>query len=62
MFWFDETIIREPVVCALLKSQHWCQLKYFVIKVFGHVAAYAGMQKCHGPGHSGYWIFLWWCL
>jgi hypothetical protein len=42
MFRFNKTIIREPTVCALLKLQHWRQLKYFVIDLFGRVAAYAG--------------------
>ena len=33
---FDETIIREPVVYALLKSQYGYQLKYFVINTLNH--------------------------
>ena len=41
MFRFNKTIIREPTVCASLKLQYWCQLKYFVIELFGRVAAYA---------------------
>jgi len=28
-------------VCASLKLQYWRQLIYFVIELFGHVAAYA---------------------
>ena len=40
MFRFNQTIIREPTVCASLKLQYWCQLKYFVIELFGRVAAY----------------------
>jgi hypothetical protein len=40
MFWFNQTIIREPTVCALLKLQYWLQLKYFVIELFGRVATY----------------------
>jgi len=39
MFRFNETIIREPTVCASLKLQYWSQLKYFVIEIFGRVAA-----------------------
>ena len=27
-------------MCALLKLQYWRQLKYFVIELFSHVAAY----------------------
>jgi hypothetical protein len=34
MFRFNQTIIREPTVCASLKLQYWCQLKYFVIELF----------------------------
>jgi len=40
MFRFNKTIIREPTVCASLKLQYWRQLKYFVIELFGRVAAY----------------------
>jgi len=41
MFRFKKkTIIREPAVCALLKLQYWHQEKYFVIELFGPVAAY----------------------
>jgi hypothetical protein len=40
MFRFNQTIIREPTVCASLKLQYWCQLIYFVIKLFGRVTAY----------------------
>jgi len=40
MFRFNKTIIREPAVCASLKLQYWCRLKYFVIKLFGRVAAW----------------------
>ena len=36
MFRFNKTIIREPTVCVSLKLQ----LKYFVIELFGRVAAY----------------------
>jgi hypothetical protein len=32
MLRFNKTIIRELAVCASLKLQYWCQLKYFVIK------------------------------
>ena len=39
MFRFNKTIIREPTVCASLKLQYWRQLKYFVIELFGRVAA-----------------------
>ena len=38
MFWFNKIIIREPTVCASLKLQYWCQLKYFVIELFGRAA------------------------
>jgi len=41
MFRFNQNIIREPTVCASLKLQYWCQLKYFVTELFGGVAAYA---------------------
>jgi hypothetical protein len=40
MFWFNQTIIREPTVCASIKLQYWRQLKYCVIELFGCVAAY----------------------
>ena len=40
MFQFNQTIIREPTVCASLKLQYWCHLKYFVIEPFGCVAAH----------------------
>jgi len=40
MFRFNQTIIREPKACASLKLQYWFQLKYFVIELFGRVAAY----------------------
>jgi hypothetical protein len=40
IFRFNQTIIREPTVCASPKLQCWRQLKYFVIELFGHVAAY----------------------
>ena len=40
MFRFNQTIIREPTVCASLKLQYCCQLKYFVIELFGRVVAY----------------------
>ena len=33
-------LIREPTVCASLKLQYWCQLKYFVIELFGRVPVY----------------------
>jgi hypothetical protein len=35
MFRFNQTIIREPTVCASLKLQYCRQLKYFVIELFG---------------------------
>jgi hypothetical protein len=44
MFWFNQTIIREPTVYASLKLQYWCQLKYFVTELFGRV-------KSKGKGH-----------
>jgi hypothetical protein len=52
IFRFNKTIIREPTVCASLKLQHWCQLIYFVIELFGGVAAYAFMDllKVSGDG------------
>ena len=40
MFRFNQTIIMEPTACASLKLQYWRQLKYFVIELFGRVAAY----------------------
>jgi len=40
MFQFNQTINTEPTVCASLKLQNWRQLKYFVIELFGRVAAY----------------------
>jgi len=40
MFRFNQTIIREPMVCTSLKLQYWRQLKYFVIELFVRVAAY----------------------
>jgi hypothetical protein len=40
MFWFNQTIVREPTVYASLKLQYWRQLKYFVVELFGRVAAY----------------------
>jgi hypothetical protein len=40
MFRFNQTFIREPTACASLKIQYWRQLKYFVIELFGRVAAY----------------------
>jgi len=40
MFRFNQTTIREPTVCASLKLQYWRQLKFFVIELFGRVAAY----------------------
>jgi hypothetical protein len=42
MFRFNKTIIREPTMCASLKLQYWRQLKYFVIELFGRVAALCG--------------------
>jgi hypothetical protein len=48
MFRFNQTIIREPRVCASLKLQYWRQLKYFVIEQFGRVAVYpVGMCIVH---------------
>jgi hypothetical protein len=44
MLRLNQTIIRELTVCALLKLEYWCQLKYFVIKLFGRVAAYRTKQ------------------
>ena len=47
MFRFNQTIIREPAVCASLKLQYWRQLKYFVIELFGRVAAcYWCLYRC----------------
>jgi len=40
MFRFNQTFIREPTVCASLKLEYWCQLKHFVIELFGSMAAY----------------------
>jgi len=51
MFRFNQTIIREPTVCALLKLQYWHQLKYFITEVLSRAAA------CH-PNlylHNGHW-------
>jgi hypothetical protein len=39
MFRFNKNIIGEPMVCASLKLQYWCHLKYFVIELFGRLAA-----------------------
>jgi hypothetical protein len=39
MFRSNQTIIREPTVCASLKLQYWRQLKHFVIELFGYAAA-----------------------
>jgi hypothetical protein len=39
-FGFNKFIIREHAVCASIKLRFWCQLIYFVIKLFGHVATY----------------------
>jgi len=50
MFRFKQTIIREPTVCALLKLQYWHQLKYFVIELFGRVAAYAATRPPNSAG------------
>ena len=41
MIRFNKTIIRGPTVRASLKLQFWCRLIYFVIELFGRVAAYA---------------------
>jgi hypothetical protein len=38
MFRFNQTITKEPTVCASLKLQYWHQLKYFVIVLFSSVA------------------------
>jgi hypothetical protein len=46
MFWFIQTFIREPTVCASLKLQYWRQLKYFVIELFIRVAAYQSSPVC----------------
>jgi len=43
-FGLTKTIIREPTACASPKLQYWCQLKYFVIELFGRVAAYAATR------------------
>jgi len=40
MFQLNQIITREAAVCASLKLHYWYKLKYFVIKVFGRVAAY----------------------
>jgi len=40
MFRFNQTIVKEPTVCVSLKLRYWHQLKYFVIELFGRVAAY----------------------
>jgi len=45
MFRFNKTIIRKPTVYASLKLQYWCQLKYFVIELFGRVARML-IQSC----------------
>ena len=47
MFRFNQTIIREPTVRASLKLQYWRQLKYFVIELFGHVAALCTVHDTH---------------
>jgi hypothetical protein len=39
MFRLNQTIIRKPTVCAPLMLQYWRQLKYFVVELFGRVAA-----------------------
>ena len=44
MFRLNKTIIREPTVCASLKLQYWCQLKYFVVGLFVGEAAYAATR------------------
>jgi hypothetical protein len=45
---FDDTIIRESVVCALLKSQYWCHLKYFFgANETGIVHVYGKKKKTH---------------
>jgi hypothetical protein len=36
-------------VCASLKLQYWPQLKYFVIELFGRVAAYAASPRADTP-------------
>ena len=46
MFRFNKTIIREPTICASLKLQYWRPLKYFVIELFGRVAAYLSSTVC----------------
>jgi len=55
MFRFNQTIIREPTVYASLKLQYWRQLKYFVIELFGRVAAYAATR----PNNSITKYFNW---
>jgi hypothetical protein len=37
MLRFNQTVIREPTVCASLKLQYLCHLKYFVIEWFGRI-------------------------
>jgi hypothetical protein len=58
MFRFNQTIIREPIVCASLKLQYWRQLKYFVIELFGRLAAYAATR----PNFIAWMTFLGTCL
>ena len=45
MFRFNKSIIREPIDCSSLKLQYWRQLKYFVIGLFGRVAAYTAYDR-----------------
>jgi len=47
MFRFNKNIIREPTVCASLKLRYWRQLKYFVIELFGRVAALCTVHDSH---------------
>jgi hypothetical protein len=47
MFRFNKTIIREPTVCASLKSQYWRQLKYYVIELFGRAVSPVGVCIMH---------------
>jgi hypothetical protein len=50
MFRFNKPIIKDPMVCASLKLLYGHQLKYFVIELFGRVAAY----YVAGRGRAGW--------
>ena len=45
MFRFNQTIIREPTVCASLKLQYWRLSNYFFVELFGRLAAYIGVSQ-----------------